>query len=239
VPERKRLSAQDWVGAAVEALLAGGVAAVAVEPLAARLGTTKGSFYWHFANRDALLEAALRQWERTDTEEVIALVGDEPDPRARLLRLLTVAVGGSGGRVELALLAGAEHPVVAPVLARVTERRLGYLEHLFAELGLPAPEARRRALLGYTAYLGQAQLSRAARSAVPTGEALAAYIESTSSLLTARPLAAGPDVEGSGPETASRKSGSRNVAAGTRDRRAREGRAGLAGDGDRPGPGAR
>jgi AcrR family transcriptional regulator len=188
VPERKRLNAQDWVGAAVEALVGGGVPAVAVEPIATRLGATKGSFYWHFANRDALLEAALRQWERTDTDEVIALVEDEPDPRARLHRLLTVAVGGSaghpGGQVELALLASADHPVVAPVLARVTERRLDYLQRLFAELGLPPAEARRRALFGYTAYLGQAQLTRAARDTVPTGDALAAYIATTISLLT-------------------------------------------------------
>jgi AcrR family transcriptional regulator len=188
VAERKRLNAQDWVDAAVDALSAGGVAAVAVEPLASGLGTTKGSFYWHFANRDALLEAALRQWERTDTDEVIALVAAEPDARVRLHRLLDVAVGGSaghpGGQVELALLATPDHSVVAPVLARVTRRRLDYLEALFTELGLAPAEARRRALFGYTAYLGQAQLTRAARGALPSGDDLAAYIDSTTALLT-------------------------------------------------------
>jgi AcrR family transcriptional regulator len=190
VPERKRLSAQDWVGAAVEALVAGGIAAVAVEPLATRLGTTKGSFYWHFANRDALLEAALADWERTDTEDVIGMVAAEPDPTTRLHTLLTVAVGGRaeqpGGRVELALLAAPDHPLVAPVLARITERRLGYLEQTFAELGLPPAEARRRALVAYTAYLGHAQLSRATPGAVPAGAGLAAYIDATIALLTTR-----------------------------------------------------
>jgi AcrR family transcriptional regulator len=184
------LSAQDWVGAAVEALVAGGIAAVAVEPLATRLGTTKGSFYWHFANRDALLEAALADWERTDTEDVIGMVAAEPDPTTRLHTLLTVAVGGRaeqpGGRVELALLAAPDHPLVAPVLARITERRLGYLEQTFAELGLPPAEARRRGLLAYTAYLGHAQLSRATPAAVPAGADLAAYIDATISLLTTR-----------------------------------------------------
>jgi AcrR family transcriptional regulator len=188
VPERKRLSAQDWVAAAVDALVAGGIAAVAVEPLATRLGTTKGSFYWHFANRDALLEAALGQWERTDTDEIIALVADEPDPRRRLHQLLTVAVGAAGrhpgGRVELALLTTPDHPVVAPVLARVTRRRLEYLQQLFAELGLEPAEAHRRALLGYTAYLGQAQLARADPGTVPDGADLAGYIDSTIALLT-------------------------------------------------------
>ena len=60
----RRLSPQDWIDAALAAIAAGGLAAVAVEPLAARLGTTKGSFYWHFASRDALLKAALANWEQ-------------------------------------------------------------------------------------------------------------------------------------------------------------------------------
>jgi AcrR family transcriptional regulator len=77
VPPRQRLSASDWTAAALDALAAGGLAAVAVEPLATRLGTTKGSFYWHFTNRDALLRAVLERWERTDTEDVITYVEAE------------------------------------------------------------------------------------------------------------------------------------------------------------------
>src|SRR5262249_59889731 len=48
---RTRLSRQAWVDAALEALGEGGLASVAVVPLAERLGATKGSFYWHFRNR--------------------------------------------------------------------------------------------------------------------------------------------------------------------------------------------
>ena len=60
-----RLSAADWIGAAMEAIVESGVRAVAVEPLAVRLGATKGSFYHHFPNRDALILAALAEWERS------------------------------------------------------------------------------------------------------------------------------------------------------------------------------
>jgi AcrR family transcriptional regulator len=189
MPERKRLSAQDWVDAAVAALGSGGVAAVAVEPLAARLGATKGSFYWHFANREALLGAALAHWERTATDDVIAVVEAEPDARSRLHRLMGIALGGDpehpGERMELALLATADHPLVAPVLERVTARRLDYLQRQFVELGFPAAEARRRGLLAYTAYLGHAQLAHATAAAVPHGPDLAAYVDSTIDLLTA------------------------------------------------------
>jgi AcrR family transcriptional regulator len=55
---QKRLTRQDWIDAALEALETGGVPAVAVEPLASRLGVTKGSFYWHFKDRNELLATA-------------------------------------------------------------------------------------------------------------------------------------------------------------------------------------
>ena len=84
---RTRLKRQDWVDAALEAIADGGLAAVAVVPLAERLGATKGSFYWHFPSREALIEAALAAWEQTTTSAVIAEIentcvkshGDERD----------------------------------------------------------------------------------------------------------------------------------------------------------------
>src|SRR5260370_13753711 len=67
-----RLTRDDWITAALRAIADGGLAAVGVEPLAARLGATKGSFYWHFENRDALLEAAIGRWEKETTTDVVA-----------------------------------------------------------------------------------------------------------------------------------------------------------------------
>jgi AcrR family transcriptional regulator len=61
--ETQRLGRDDWMRAGRMALLTGGAAAVRVERLATDLGVTKGSFYWHFADRGALLEALLREWE--------------------------------------------------------------------------------------------------------------------------------------------------------------------------------
>ena len=63
------------------------MAAVAVEPLARRLGVTKGSFYWHFPSRDALLVAALERWEKVEQETVFGQLEPIPDPRERLRAL--------------------------------------------------------------------------------------------------------------------------------------------------------
>jgi AcrR family transcriptional regulator len=184
------LSAQDWTAAALDALAGGGLAAVAVEPLAARLGATKGSFYWHFSGRDALVESTLARWEERDTADVITAADTEPDVVARLSGLLRLALGGIRGRppagaVELALQATARHPLVAPVLARVTARRLDYLTGLFAELGFAPSEARRRGVLTYSAYLGHAQLAHATPELAPTAEALAAHVDAVVATLTA------------------------------------------------------
>lgn len=187
VSSRKRLSAQDWVDAALLALAEGGLPALAVEPLAVRLGTTKGSFYWHFANRDALLDAALAHWERAGTEQVIADLDRDPDPRARLRTLLvtalTPAIGRTAASIELALQPAAAHPPVAAVLDRVTRRRLEYLAALFGELGFATDEARHRGTLAYTAYLGHAQLAHATPGVVPAGPPSADYVTAVLSAL--------------------------------------------------------
>jgi AcrR family transcriptional regulator len=84
--ERARLSTQDWEHGALELIAEQGVGALAVEALARRLGVTKGSFYWHFRNREALLHAALERWEEHDEAVVLAQI--EP-----IWRLPAVAPG--------------------------------------------------------------------------------------------------------------------------------------------------
>jgi AcrR family transcriptional regulator len=182
--KRTSLSAEDWTEAALHALARGGLAAVAVEPIAKSLGTTKGSFYWHFSDRDALIEATLALWEQRDTDRVIATIDPAQDVGARLrglLRLVFSAVrdeaGAGAGSVELALQATAGHPLVAPALVRVTQRRLAVLTALFTELGLSKAQARDRGLLAYTAFLGHAQLAHATPDLVPTGRAFTTYLD--------------------------------------------------------------
>ncbi|NUS66395.1 MAG: TetR/AcrR family transcriptional regulator [Saccharothrix sp.] len=179
-----RRTRDDWTGVALRALAEGGVAAVAVEPLAARLGATKGSAYWHFPNREALLKATLERWEREHTEAVNELVESVSEPLAKLRLLFAKVLENAGhSAVELAVLAAEDDPVVAPVVARVTERRIGYLRELFVLLGFDADVARRRAVLAYSIYLGQAQLLSAAPDVVAARRLL---LEETLAVVTSR-----------------------------------------------------
>src|SRR5215467_8675078 len=108
---RRPLSPDDWARAALAAIARGGVAAVAVETIAGELGATKGSFYWHFKNRDALIQAALDRWEHVRTAAVIEELEQEPDPARRMKKLLAAAFElAPADRAEIALLANPDHP---------------------------------------------------------------------------------------------------------------------------------
>jgi AcrR family transcriptional regulator len=174
----RQLAVSDWVRAAMEALVAGGVAAVAVEPLAAKLGATKGSFYHHFANRNALIVATLEDWERSETEVVIQRMALIPDPGERLRAIVAAALGDRAGAVrDSALVAAATHPLIKPCVDRVTERRMSYMTDLCIELGLPPAQARRRVLLLYSSYLGLFDYLRVGLGSALTQPELRAYTE--------------------------------------------------------------
>jgi AcrR family transcriptional regulator len=200
-----RLSREDWAAAALDALSSGGLAAVAVEPMAARLGATKGSFYWHFRSRDELIDAALQLWRHASTTSVIDSVQATAAPAEVRLRQLITQVFAPQARTgaDLALLADADHPLVAPALADVTKQRLDYVTTLFRQLGFPEERARRRALLAYSAYLGQLQLLRSAPHLLPeTESATSAYADDVFAALLgdqpSRPAESGSDAPASG-----------------------------------------
>ncbi len=155
-----RLSAVDWAQGALDLLAEAGVVGVAVEPLARRLGVTKGSFYWHFPSRDALLTAALERWEQTELEEVFARLEGIEDPRDRMHELFRrVASEAKGHIIYSELLKALDHPLVQPVMERVSKRRLDYLALSFRQIGMGRPEAQQRARLTYAAYVGFLQMS--------------------------------------------------------------------------------
>lgn len=177
---RRRLERKDWAEEALAALSRGGLAAVAVEPIAQRLATTKGSFYHHFDNRDDLIGAALELWEQRHTVQVNAEVdAATEDPRERLRLVTRRAVRmAETDPVGLTLLASADNPLVAPVLERVTTARLSYLARLYRRLGHPPATARRHALLTYSAYLGHIQLAHSTPGVLPhTQAARHAYLD--------------------------------------------------------------
>lgn len=139
-----RTPRSSWISEGLAALAAGGVDAVRVEPIAARLGVTKGGFYGYFAGRDQLLAEMLSVWETEVTEGVIAVVESSRarDPRERVRRLaqaiedpdrVTMRVD-----TEVAMREWARRdPAAAEVVVRVDQQRTAYLRSLFGEFCSP------------------------------------------------------------------------------------------------------
>ena len=174
-----RLSGADWERGALEMMAEEGVGALAVEALARRLGVTKGSFYWHFKNREALLQAALNRWEADDDGELQQHIGAAGDPPRQRLGALFRWVSGEAQahRIYAALLQALDHPLVQPTMTRVSRRRMDFLETAFREAGLAPDAARHRARLTYAAYVGFLQLNLTLELPHLSHEQYEAYVE--------------------------------------------------------------
>ena len=149
-----------WLSAGLEALRKGGVGAVRVERLAAGVGVTKGSFYHHFRDRNALLDALLEYWSREMTDAEFERIQTlRAGLAARLVALAEDVLEKGMGRYDPAIRAWARQDrKVAAVVAQVDRRRVKALGGFFEEGGFSPAEARTRARTFYTFLLGEPQV---------------------------------------------------------------------------------
>jgi len=176
--ERTTLSAADWERAALDLIAELGMQALAIEPLARRMGITKGSFYWHFSSREALLERALLRWEEHDSRNLNASLGEIDHPRDRLISFFRrVGKEKLTHEVFSELCSAAAHPQVEPVLERVANRRMAHLSVAYEELGMAADKARHQARLTYSVYLGFLQLQKQQQTPSLSSEEFEEYID--------------------------------------------------------------
>lgn len=156
----ERLSKVDWITAALRQVGQGGVASVRIEALARTLGVTKGSFYWHFKDRDALLVEMLRHWQDSSTSNVGRFANTKiDDPRARLAFLVRLASEERddvpGGAIEHALREWARSSDLARrTLSEVDDERLRVITDIYAQMGMSRSRASAAALLALSHLIG-------------------------------------------------------------------------------------
>ncbi len=152
----KRLGKKQWIDFGLKTLATQGINAVRVEPMAAELQVTKGSFYWHFKNRNALLEEILSAWKGYATNDIITNVEEQGGDATQRIRCLftTVLEGDNRLDKEIRIWADSDNNVQT-ALRQIDQRRVTYLEDLFKELGFTAIQATARARLVYHALIGQ------------------------------------------------------------------------------------
>jgi len=163
---RPSLTPESWIEAATEVLVDQGIDHVRVDVLANQLGVTRGSFYWHFRDREDLLRRVLQAWRERATEQLTRrLATARSDPHEQLHDVISLPFRGRAAaraaRIELAIRAWARRDAMArQAVDEADASRLGYHEQVFAALGFAADEARQRAFILYSYEVAESLLGR-------------------------------------------------------------------------------
>lgn len=148
-----------WLDAARKAFIEGGVANVKVDRLARNLAVTRGGFYWHFKNREDLLNALIDDWEKRNTQPLVdaADLDGPPGGDRKFVAISRVWIEERcfSAAYDAAVRDWARTSTkVARIVRRVDARRIELLEHIFAELGFSAQDAAPRARIMYYHQVG-------------------------------------------------------------------------------------
>ena len=163
-PPRPQLDRAAWVQAALDTLADEGVTGIRVEMLAKRLHVTKGSFYWHFKDRQDLLAGVLDVWKEGRIRDIIKQTRPEPGKeQAQLFHVIDVYSASrnkKGILIELAMREWARRDsLAAATVEEVDAWRLRCARELFLAIGLPLHEASTRSMLLYAYVFGVSMMN--------------------------------------------------------------------------------
>ena len=155
-----RLHREDWLLHALETLRREGVTGLRVEPLARQLGVTTGSFYWHFKDRQDLLDRVLEHWTDTMTRAVAKRMTSTAEPEEQLESLLAEVTREQRNRYEIAIRNWATFDACAGhAVRKVDECRMAYVNGLFLQIGFSEEQAEIRSLMLINYQVGEAGFS--------------------------------------------------------------------------------
>lgn len=158
---KTQLTPADWIQAATQVLVDKSIDAVRVDVLAKSLHVTRGSFYWHFADRDELLRQLLKAWRDNATEQLIDRFDNTritPDFLVRELSTLPFRghAAVQSASIELAIRAWARRDDMArQAVDDVDAKRLSYISQCFVALGCNYQEAGMRAFMLYSYMISE------------------------------------------------------------------------------------
>jgi len=161
---RTQLDRTEWIEAATDVLADQGVDGMRVEVLAKNFGVTKGSFYWHFKDRQDLFNAVLQTWKEGRIRDINKQTSSAPGrEREQLMHVIDVYSANrnrKGISIELAVRDWARRDAqTAAVVEEVDTYRLECTRKLFVASGLSDAEAKSRSLMLYAYVFGQSLMA--------------------------------------------------------------------------------
>ena len=153
----KRFTKDQWLEAAFEVLAKEGHARIHIEELSKKLGTTKGSFYWHFNDRNDFLLSMADYWVNTANKKVINAVQKvQGDAKTRLLSLMEIISQKELQKYDLPMRAlGLKYPEITKIVKKVDNQRLDFVRNLFVEMGFKGEELEMRTRTFVCTYAGE------------------------------------------------------------------------------------
>ncbi|WP_372801541.1 TetR/AcrR family transcriptional regulator [Paracoccus seriniphilus] len=152
-----RGSREGWLQTACQALMEGGIDAVKIQPLARQLKLSRTSFYWFFADREALLGALIDSWEQRTTDPLIKATQDYADSAAEaMLNVLACFLSDMfDSKLEFAVRSWAlQDDKVTERVKDADERRLSALREMLIRWGQREQDADIRARTIYLTQIG-------------------------------------------------------------------------------------
>lgn len=147
-----------WLDAAYEMLVEGGVDSVKVMPLSDRLGLSRTSFYWHFADREALLACLVQRWKSKNTGNLVARCEAAASSISEaVLNLFDCWYDNElfDSRLEFAMRTWSlNDPDVAAAMSDADAQRVAAITRLFKRFGYSEAEADTRARTLYLTQVG-------------------------------------------------------------------------------------
>jgi AcrR family transcriptional regulator len=156
-----RLSVDDWLRTGYEVLAEEGIKALKIDRLCSRLGVTKGSFYWHFADMASYRAMLVAAWGelRDDDRRQFGEMADTP-PRERLSQMMSSLISARHWTLERAMREWARtDDAVADSVRSADQRVLTAVRQAFLDYGFDADEADLRANATFAAGIGLLHLS--------------------------------------------------------------------------------
>jgi len=158
------LQPNDWILAGYARLSAEGIEAVRVEVLARELRVSKGSFYWHFQDREELLAKMLAHWESEELGWLESVSSGNHSAAARWARFVERFGEPERARLLIAFHSWARHDTkVAARIAGLESKRSRFIAEVLQDIGLTRSAAESWSELAQYACLGW--LDRATRDA--------------------------------------------------------------------------
>lgn len=155
--QRNQLQRFDWLLAALEVFVAEGIDAVRITRLANDLGVTRGSFYWHFADRDDLIDALVAYWRGKNTQAIVNAMKNAVSVSDGIFELFETCLDADlfDPRLDLAIREWARRSdVIRAAVDEADTTRVQSITDFFARFDYPMPQAFIRARVVYFAQIG-------------------------------------------------------------------------------------